>query len=427
MRAHPRSISVIIATYNRASLLDECLAHLRQQRFDPGDEVTIGRAPTCTATLDDNYLSQLHARVFRRDGVVHVEDLGSTNGTFVNGGRVRGTVQLGDGDNIDFAGNRMTFHMGATSPAAVPAGPGTRVEVAVGPSAGVDVAASEGALEGAEGQPIWLVKGEPIVGRVPGVDLTIPDEFVSRQHARIQRVGGQFVVTDLGSSNGTYVNEQRLTEAYSLQPGDRVRFGHTSFVFRRPTDVAPRGAMAAFPMPVVQASGGPVTIQVENVYKSYMTGDGEIPILRGVSLQIRQGEFVSLVGPSGSGKSTLINMMTGIDLPDSGKIRVVGQALDELNDNKLARWRGNNIGLIFQFFPLLPTLTALENVMLPLDFCPQYSGGTGTQRAMDCLQLVGMDGCGGRLPRARSHEIPLPAAYRRAISGELFLQQPIPV
>ena len=108
-------------------------------------------------------------------------------------------------------------------------------------------------------------------------------------------------------------------------------------------------------------------IDLRDVVKTYETGAGDVTVLKDITLQVQPGEFFSVVGPSGSGKSTLLNMITGIDRPTGGEVIVVGEAVHELSENQLARWRGRNVGVVFQFFQLLPTLTILENVMLPMD------------------------------------------------------------
>ena len=127
-------------------------------------------------------------------------------------------------------------------------------------------------------------------------------------------------------------------------------------------------------------------IELRDVFKSYETGAGEIAVLKDVSLQVPQGDFVSIVGPSGSGKSTMLNMITGIDHPTRGEVVIGGQAVHELSENRLARWRGKHVGVIFQFFQLLPTLTILENVMLPMDFCDVYKRRERKGRAMELLE-----------------------------------------
>ena len=114
-------------------------------------------------------------------------------------------------------------------------------------------------------------------------------------------------------------------------------------------------------------------IELHDVAKRYTVGGSEIEILKCVSLQVNAGEFVAIVGPSGSGKSTLLNMITGIDRPSAGEVVVLGQPVHKLSENGLARWRGQCVGIIFQFFQLLPALTLLKNVILPMDLAGKYS------------------------------------------------------
>ena len=138
-------------------------------------------------------------------------------------------------------------------------------------------------------------------------------------------------------------------------------------------------------------------VRLENVEKVFKTRAGPFTALRGVDLQIQGGEFVAIVGPSGSGKSTLINMITGIDRPTSGEVHVVGERLTGMSENRVAKWRGRNVGVVFQFFQLLPTLTILENVMLPMQYCGTYRGQRH-ERAMEMLELVQVPETAGNYP-----------------------------
>jgi putative ABC transport system ATP-binding protein len=126
------------------------------------------------------------------------------------------------------------------------------------------------------------------------------------------------------------------------------------------------------------------------VTKIYRTGRLEYSALRGVDLRIDRGEMVAVVGASGSGKSTALNLITGIDRPTSGKVTVDGQRLDKMSEEQLAAWRGRRVGIVFQFFQLLPTLTALENAALPLDFARIGSRRDRAARAAHHLDLVGL-------------------------------------
>jgi putative ABC transport system ATP-binding protein len=136
--------------------------------------------------------------------------------------------------------------------------------------------------------------------------------------------------------------------------------------------------------------GRPPIIELRGVEKVYRTGRLEYPALRGIDLAVEPGEMVSVVGPSGSGKSTALNLITGIDRPSSGTVTVDGRRLDEMNEEQLAAWRGRRVGIVFQFFQLLPTLTALENTTLPLDFARMGKNKERTAKAAHNLELVGL-------------------------------------
>ena len=131
-------------------------------------------------------------------------------------------------------------------------------------------------------------------------------------------------------------------------------------------------------------------IHLDRVEKVYRTGKLEYRALRGIDLTIDPGEIVAVVGPSGSGKTTILNMITGIDRPTAGEVVVDGQRLGRMSEEELAVWRGANVGLVFQFFQLLPTLTALENAVLPLDFARRGSKRERFERAQRNLELVGL-------------------------------------
>jgi putative ABC transport system ATP-binding protein len=159
-------------------------------------------------------------------------------------------------------------------------------------------------------------------------------------------------------------------------------------------------------------------IKLDDVVKTYETGAGGVTVLKNITLQMQAGEFVSIVGPSGSGKSTLLNMITGIDRPTSGEVHVSGQAVHALNENQLARWRGRHVGVIFQFFQLLPTLTVAENVILPMDFCNVYSKRERRERAIHLLDLVGIAEHADKLPSTLSGGEQQRAAIARALAND---------
>ncbi len=159
-------------------------------------------------------------------------------------------------------------------------------------------------------------------------------------------------------------------------------------------------------------------ILLENVEKIYKTKAGPLRVLKGVDLSINAGEFVAIVGPSGSGKSTLINMITGIDRPTSGELIVNNTLLNKLSEGQMAVWRGKTIGVIFQFFQLLPTLTVVENVILPMDFCGMYARRERRERALQLLEQMELADHALKLPSALSGGQQQRVAIARALAND---------
>lgn len=159
-------------------------------------------------------------------------------------------------------------------------------------------------------------------------------------------------------------------------------------------------------------------ITLNSVVKSYKTPAGEFQALKGVDLRIDAGEFVAVVGKSGSGKSTLSNMITGIDRPTQGEVIVAGTQVHKLNEGQIAGWRGRNIGVVFQFFQLLPTLTVLENVILPMDFCNMYSSRERKERGLHLLEQVQMAEHAHKLPTALSGGQQQRVAIARSLAND---------
>ncbi|MCP5097433.1 MAG: ABC transporter ATP-binding protein [Chloroflexi bacterium] len=160
-------------------------------------------------------------------------------------------------------------------------------------------------------------------------------------------------------------------------------------------------------------------INLAGVKKAYQTPAGDFYALNGVDLKIKQGEFVALLGKSGAGKSTLINMITGIDTPTTGEICVDNQAIHKMNETQISRWRGSNVGVIFQFFQLMPMLTCAQNVMLPMDFANLYkSTKLRYERAVHLLDLVGIAEQADKLPSAVSGGQRQRVAIARALAND---------
>jgi putative ABC transport system ATP-binding protein len=159
-------------------------------------------------------------------------------------------------------------------------------------------------------------------------------------------------------------------------------------------------------------------VQVKDVYKSFKVGDGEVTILKGISFDVKEGEFVSIVGPSGNGKATLLNMITGIDRPSGGEVLVTGRDLNQMSENQLAAWRGENVGIIFQFFQMLPALSLLQNVILPMDFANKYRPKERRERAMELLETVGLADQASKLPSMVSGGQQQRAAIARSLAND---------
>ncbi|AVZ71073.1 ABC transporter ATP-binding protein [Streptomyces lunaelactis] len=163
---------------------------------------------------------------------------------------------------------------------------------------------------------------------------------------------------------------------------------------------------------------GTQAIRVRGIVKEYNLSSGAFTALAGVDLDIEAGEFVAIVGRSGSGKTTLLNLLAGIDRPTSGEISVAGTAVHALREAELAAWRGRTVGLVFQFFQLLPTLTVAENVMIPMDFCRTFPAGERRGRALALLERMGIAEQADKLPSALSGGQQQRAAIARALAND---------
>ena len=163
-------------------------------------------------------------------------------------------------------------------------------------------------------------------------------------------------------------------------------------------------------------------IHLKDVRKAYKTPAGDFLALSGIDLQVQEGEFLAVVGKSGAGKSTLVNMITGIDRPSAGEIRVGSQAIQNMNEDQIATWRGKHVGVVFQFFQLLPMLTCAENVMMPMDFAGLYSGPRERrQRALHLLEQVGIAEHADKVPSAVSGGQRQRVAIARALANDPML------
>lgn len=159
-------------------------------------------------------------------------------------------------------------------------------------------------------------------------------------------------------------------------------------------------------------------IKLNNVYKAYQNGQISQPVLHDISLDIEAGEFVAIVGASGNGKSTLLNLLAGIDKPSQGQVHVCGSGLHKLSEEQLSVWRGKNIGIVFQFFQLLPSLSLLQNILLPMDFVAKKPRRERLERARYLLELVGLSDQAQKLPSQVSGGQQQRAAIARALAND---------
>lgn len=166
-----------------------------------------------------------------------------------------------------------------------------------------------------------------------------------------------------------------------------------------------------------RASGEPI-IRLRQVTKVYKTAAGDFPALKEIDLDIHPGEFVGILGKSGAGKTTLINLVSGVDHPTSGEIWVNGAAIHKLNESQVSAWRGRNLGVIFQSFQLMPTLTVLQNVLLPMDFNGQYRPLRSANQAMELLKQVELEEHAHKLPALISGGQQQRVAIARALAND---------
>ena len=159
-------------------------------------------------------------------------------------------------------------------------------------------------------------------------------------------------------------------------------------------------------------------IIVHDLCKFFETKAGKVAALDHISFSVSDGDFVGIVGKSGSGKSTLINMLAGIDKPSSGSVSVFGRKLEEMNENELALLRGSDVGIVFQFFQLLPVLTVLENVLLPMDFLGRIPEKERMERAFEVLRMIEIQDYANKLPSELSGGLQQKAAIARALAND---------
>lgn len=172
-----------------------------------------------------------------------------------------------------------------------------------------------------------------------------------------------------------------------------------------------------FKQQMVEPGAGSL-IQMRQIVKTFKTSAGDFTALKGIDADFYPGEFVSVVGKSGSGKSTLVNMITGIDRPTAGEVKIGEVFVHRLSESEMSRWRGRNLGIVFQFYQLLPMLSLLENVMLPMDISRLYPPAERERRALELLDRVGLAAVAHKMPAAVSGGQQQSAAIARALAND---------
>jgi ABC-2 type transport system ATP-binding protein len=364
--------------------------HDAGREFSVTTTTVVGRDPSADVVIPDAEVSTRHASFAPVDGGITVEDLGSTNGTFVNGQRVTAAQPVQAGDRIQL-GNTVIEVRGPVAPAEALPAEADPAEAAPAKAAPDRHIPALPVLEFVAGQQAGteMPVGAPfVIGRDPGVaDLVLDqDTEISRRHATFTPAGAGLVVQDLGSTNGTFVNGQRLDYAVTLSTGDQVQVGETVIKVRlgEAMAAAPPTAVTA---PVAAAAPDATNdIVVEQLVKDF----GSHHAVDGISLHVSPGEIYGFLGPNGAGKSTTVHVLTTLLPPTSGTARVAGY--DVSKDGASVR---TAIGVALQAAALDPNLNAWEH----MDLQTALQGLPRAQRkprAGELLERVGLTDAAGR-------------------------------
>jgi putative ABC transport system ATP-binding protein len=222
-------------------------------------------------------------------------------------------------------------------------------------------------------------------------------------------VRGKHAIGVHGEAPGFAQLPGQTVERYAERAGERLKCNAP--------DPTPRNRIVLAPTSIPSRTHSAPLIALRGVGKTYAAAAGPFHALTDVDVEIRRGEFVAIIGQSGSGKSTLLNVLAGIDRPSSGEVIIDGVAVHGLSERALSAWRGAAVGIVFQFFQLLPTLTAAENVMLPMDFCNRWPRGDRRKRALGLLDRVGIADQADKFPGALSGGQQQRVAVARALAN----------
>jgi ABC-type lipoprotein export system ATPase subunit len=258
---------------------------------------------------------------------------------------------------------------------------------------------------------------ERLVEQGQTIIMVTHDHGLARRFSRKVRIVDGYLVEDSQESD-----EEGPPPIIVAAPKDVARDGDSSspIVVPETAVISPANGASVYDELGAASSVrmGEPAIVLKDVYKVYENAAGKFTALNGVDLQLNYGQFVSIVGKSGSGKSTLLNMITGIDHPTSGEVKVANQHIYNLSESKRSLWRGREVGIVFQFFQLLPMLTLLENTMLPMDYTGAVPASQREKRALQLLRMVGLEKQADKLPASVSSGQQQSAAIARALATD---------
>jgi len=262
---------------------------------------------------------------------------------------------------------------------------------------------------------------QQLVERGKTIIMVTHDRNLAPRFSRYLEISdGKIVNERVNGGSAGHVQEMRADRSSAPQPP--AALPNEQLVPAPKEPVAGPAAEAHLPgkmdsaMP--KSAGSKPAILLRDVVKTYVNAAGDFTALKGINLRVHYGQFVSIVGKSGSGKSTLLNMLTGIDHPTSGEVTVGDQNIYKMSESKRALWRGHQVGIVFQFFQLLPTLTLLENTMLPMDYCNVYPARERPARAIELLKMVGLEDQALKLPASVSSGQQQSAAIARSLAND---------
>jgi ABC-type lipoprotein export system ATPase subunit len=275
-----------------------------------------------------------------------------------------------------------------------------------------------GNLDTVTAETIFQIFEKLVEGGKTVIMVTHDNNLAARFSRRVFISDGQIISRNghkgIDGDDFDQITRERMAEENALEEAESLDISAESLQTAQTQKSQILATAENSPIPKM----GEAAIILNDVVKTYVNAAGAFTALKGISLQMNYGQFISIVGKSGSGKSTLLNMLTGIDYPTSGEVIIGGEHIYDMSESKRALWRGSNIGIVFQFFQLLPTLTLLENTMLPMDYCNIYPTNERPERALELLKKVGLESVANQVPSSVSSGQQQSAAIARALATD---------